>query len=110
MESANSVSHSRCVLAVFFNKPIADQTSCTQNQFGFHRHFRLGPKSNSPAAKPVFKFELLGDFAMSEMRFRNDRETAWSLTSSALSIRQTSSSPPMYEKVTPVTVRNRTLR
>jgi len=80
------------------------------------RHFGLGPKSNSPALDTVFKFELPSDFAMSKMRFRNDRE-AWSLTISA--IRHSTnvvvtaeigalSTFTMYEKVTPVTVRNRT--
>jgi hypothetical protein len=77
-------------------------------------------KPNSPARKTVFKFELLSDFAMSEMRFRNDQDEHGRSLAAQQDIRQTSSPPQksapftllrwMYEKVTSVTVRNRTWR
>jgi hypothetical protein len=75
-------------------------------------------KTSSPSRETVFKFELLVDFAMSEMRFRNDRDELGPSLAAQQDIRQTSSSPQKsapftllrwtYEKVAPVTVRNRT--
>jgi len=38
------------------------------------RHFGLQPKSNSPVRDTLIKFELPSVFAMSKMRFRNERE------------------------------------
>jgi hypothetical protein len=72
---------------LFFDKPIADQTSCTRvGTWLTVGRSRAGKTSSSFSGTPpwtkvelagretVFKFELLGDFAMSEMRSRNDRE------------------------------------